>query len=430
MCIDVCPVGALTSGAYRYKTRPWEMNHVSTVCTHCGDGCKTTLGVRSVDSGSEILRGDNRDRSGINGGFLCIKGRYAFDFANHPARLTKPLVRGANGELEEASWEQALERAGARLREIRESRGGQAIGVIGSNRTTNEENYLLQKFARTVLGTNNIDHHRTADYASFARALGRTAGGRLRCARRRRRRPFCFSATTPPSSTPCSRGICAPMYACTRPGSSSSITPRSRSSGRRRPCSASRGRATPTLFAFSPATMPHTGTAHQDSIPGSKRQAIPRGAARRAPPAHCLRLRVPRRRHRCPGRIRLGLAQRHLCLPRRLCQLPRRRRHGPSARSSARLCARQKCRSLCRGVWKRLAADSGDGSGRDVRCRGPRRAGRALRRRFESGRSLWGRPRDAQKHLYRRARDVHDRDSELSPTWCCRRPISMRRPAQ
>jgi NADH-quinone oxidoreductase subunit G len=171
MCIDVCPVGALTSGAYRYKTRPWEMNHVSTVCTHCGDGCKTTLGVRSVDSGSEILRGDNRDKSGINGEFLCIKGRYAFDFANHPGRLTKPLLRQADGKLAEVSWEQALAHAGRRLREIRESRGGAAIGVIGSNRTTNEENYLLQKFARTVLGTNNIDHHRTADYTAFARAL-------------------------------------------------------------------------------------------------------------------------------------------------------------------------------------------------------------------------------------------------------------------
>ena len=171
MCIDACPVGALTSGSYRYKTRPWEMNHVSTVCTHCGDGCKTTLGVRSVNNGSEILRGDNRDKSGINGDFLCIKGRYAFDFANHTDRLTKPLVRGADGKLAEASWEQALQYAGRKMREMRESRGGSTIGVIGSNRTTNEENYLLQKFARTVLGTNNIDHHRTADYSAFARAL-------------------------------------------------------------------------------------------------------------------------------------------------------------------------------------------------------------------------------------------------------------------
>src|ERR1700735_2728149 len=179
MCIDVCPVGALTSGTYRYKTRPWEMNHVSTVCTHCGDGCKTTLGVRSVPNGSEIIRGDNRDKSGINGEFLCIKGRYAFDFANHTDRLTKPLVRQADGKFAEVSWEVALAHAGSKLREIRESRGGSAIGVIGSNRTTNEENYLLQKVARTVLGTNNIDHERTTDYASFARALsghpGKTA---------------------------------------------------------------------------------------------------------------------------------------------------------------------------------------------------------------------------------------------------------------
>jgi NADH-quinone oxidoreductase chain G len=171
MCIDACPVGALTSGAYRYKTRPWEMNHVSTVCTHCADGCKTTLGVRSVVNGAEILRGDNRDKSGMNGDFLCIKGRYAFDFANHTDRLTKPLLRQADGKFAEVSWEKALEHAGKRLREIRESKGGKQIGVIGSNRTTNEESYLLQKLARTVLGTNNIDHHRTADYTAFARAM-------------------------------------------------------------------------------------------------------------------------------------------------------------------------------------------------------------------------------------------------------------------
>ena len=176
MCIDICPVGALTSGAYRYKTRPWEMNHVATICTHCGDGCKTTLGVRRADEGMEIVRGDNRDKSGINEDFLCIKGRYAFDFANHADRLTKPLVRQPDGKFAPVSWEAALDYAGKKLREIRDTRGGQAIGVIGSNRTTNEESYLLQKFARTVLGTNNIDHHRTADYASFAKALQGKSG--------------------------------------------------------------------------------------------------------------------------------------------------------------------------------------------------------------------------------------------------------------
>jgi NADH-quinone oxidoreductase subunit G len=171
MCIDICPVGALTSGAYRYKTRPWEMNHVGTTCTHCADGCKTTLGVRRSETGMEIVRGDNRDKSGINGDFLCIKGRYAFDFANREDRLTQPLIR-KDGQLAPSTWEEAFELIGKQFKEAREQHGGQAIGVVGSNRTTNEENYLLQKFARVVLQTNNIDHHRTADFPAFAATLG------------------------------------------------------------------------------------------------------------------------------------------------------------------------------------------------------------------------------------------------------------------
>jgi NADH-quinone oxidoreductase subunit G len=175
MCIDACPVGALTSGAYRYKTRPWEMNHVPTICTHCGDGCKVTLGVRSTSDGAEIVRGDNRDKSGINGDFLCNKGRYAFDFANSTERITTPLIRQADGLLKPASWEEALAFAGAKLAELRDTRGGTSIGVIGGNRLTNEEAYLLQKFGRTVLGTNNIDHHRTADYVAFNQAISGNA---------------------------------------------------------------------------------------------------------------------------------------------------------------------------------------------------------------------------------------------------------------
>jgi NADH-quinone oxidoreductase subunit G len=170
MCIDICPVGALTSGAYRYKTRPWEMKHVGTVCTHCGDGCKTTLGVRRSDTGLEIVRGDNRDKSGTNGDFLCIKGRYAFDFANHEERLTQPLIR-KNGKLIASTWEEAFELAGRNFAAVRDKDGGSAIGVMGSTRTTNEEAYLLSKFARVVLQTNNIDHHRTADFPALAAAL-------------------------------------------------------------------------------------------------------------------------------------------------------------------------------------------------------------------------------------------------------------------
>jgi NADH-quinone oxidoreductase subunit G len=170
MCIDICPVGALTSGSYRYKTRPWEMKHVGTVCTHCGDGCKTTLGVRCSEHGAEIVRGDNRDKSGINGDFLCVKGRYAFDFAAHEERLRQPLVR-KDGRLAPATWEQTLELVAGKFKEARDREGGAALGVIGSTRTTNEESYLLQKFARAVLGSNNIDHHRTADYPAFMNAL-------------------------------------------------------------------------------------------------------------------------------------------------------------------------------------------------------------------------------------------------------------------
>ena len=170
MCIDICPVGALTSGAYRYKTRPWEMKHVGTICTHCGDGCKTTLGVRRADTGMEIVRGDNRDKSGTNGDFLCIKGRYGFDFANHEERLNRPLIR-RQGKLMPATWEEAFALIGEKFAGVRDHDGGGAIGVVGSTRTTNEESYLLSKFARVVLRTNNIDHHRTADFPALAAAV-------------------------------------------------------------------------------------------------------------------------------------------------------------------------------------------------------------------------------------------------------------------
>jgi NADH-quinone oxidoreductase subunit G len=168
-CIDICPVGALTSGSYRYQTRPWEMNHVGTICTHCADGCRTTLGVRD----DKILRGNNRDHSGINGEFLCVKGRYAFDFVEHPERLQSPMVRDARGEFEPISWATAFALVAKNLN-LAKSQGGN-IGVIGSNHTTNEENYFLQKFAREGLGTKNIDHHRTGDLGTFFDALsGRT----------------------------------------------------------------------------------------------------------------------------------------------------------------------------------------------------------------------------------------------------------------
>src|SRR5271157_2975793 len=163
-CIDICPVGALTSGIYRYHTRPWEMEHVGTICTHCSNGCKTTLGVRN----GRIIRGNNRDRSGVNGEFLCVKGRYAFDFHDHPERLLSPLAR-RDGRLEEVSWSEALAHAGGKFKAAMAAGG--TFGVVGSNHTTNEENYYLQKFARQALKTNPIDHHRTGDVAGLLDAL-------------------------------------------------------------------------------------------------------------------------------------------------------------------------------------------------------------------------------------------------------------------
>jgi NADH-quinone oxidoreductase subunit G len=163
-CIDICPVGALTSGIYRYQTRPWEMNHVGTICTHCADGCRTTLGVRN----DKIIRGNNRDSSGINGEFLCIKGRYGFDFTEHPERLQSPMLRSGDG-FEPISWSKALEIVAGKFASVKKAGG--KFGVIGSNHTTNEENYFLQKFARQGLGTKNIDHHRTGDLATFFDAL-------------------------------------------------------------------------------------------------------------------------------------------------------------------------------------------------------------------------------------------------------------------
>ena len=161
-CIDICPVGALTSGIYRYQTRPWEMEHVGTICTHCSNGCKTTLGVRN----DQIIRGNNRDRSGINDEFLCVKGRYGFDFIEHPERLQSPMKK-IDGRFEPISWSDALTEIAAKFK----AADGAKCAVIGGTHTTNEENYYLQKFARGVLGTNNIDHRRTGDLVTLLDAL-------------------------------------------------------------------------------------------------------------------------------------------------------------------------------------------------------------------------------------------------------------------
>ena len=154
LCIDICPVGALTSGAYRYKTRPWEMDHVGTICTHCSNGCKTTLGVRD----GEIIRGNNRDHSGVNGEFLCVKGRYAFDFTKAPGRLETPLMR-VNGTLQPVSWAQALAAVGQKFLEIKQQRTASSASS-----------------APTTQPTKRISICRSSHAASWGRPISTTTG--------------------------------------------------------------------------------------------------------------------------------------------------------------------------------------------------------------------------------------------------------------
>src|SRR5205823_12657598 len=109
------------------------------------NGCKTTLSVRN----HEILRSNNRDLSGINKDFLCVKGRFGFDFTKHAERIRQPMVR-KGGKLYPVSWEEAAQAAATRLKAAYDTSGKDAIGFIGSNRTSNEENYLLQKLAQVI----------------------------------------------------------------------------------------------------------------------------------------------------------------------------------------------------------------------------------------------------------------------------------------
>ncbi len=151
-CIEVCPVGALTALPYRFKARPWDLRQHITVCPWCSNGCSVRLGVR----GMEILRARGTDRRGINGEYLCVRGRFGYEFVNHPERLTTPLLR-AGGPLAPAGFDEAVTFAAARLQAIARGYGPQAIAFLGGEKLNLEEQYLFQKLARAVLGTNHVD---------------------------------------------------------------------------------------------------------------------------------------------------------------------------------------------------------------------------------------------------------------------------------
>ena len=154
-CVDACPTGALAKKESAVPLWPWEVETVKTVCTYCGTGCSVDV----VAKGGAILEVRASDTVPPNWGALCLKGRFGWTFYRHPERLRRPMVReSADEPFTEVSWEEALEFVAGRLRRIRDEAGADAIGVLSSSRCTNEENYLLQKLARAVLGTNNVDN--------------------------------------------------------------------------------------------------------------------------------------------------------------------------------------------------------------------------------------------------------------------------------
>ncbi|MFC2045036.1 formate dehydrogenase subunit alpha, partial [Chloroflexota bacterium] len=160
-CLAQCPTGALVP---KYEKLP--AKEVKTICSYCGVGCSLYLGIR--DNEIVSVRGDPEGPA--NKGSLCVKGRWGYDFVSHPERLTTPLIRIAgtprwaahNGQVHEvfreANWDEALEVTSKRLLEIKQTYGPDSLAALSSAKCTNEENYLMQKFARAVLSTNNIDH--------------------------------------------------------------------------------------------------------------------------------------------------------------------------------------------------------------------------------------------------------------------------------
>lgn len=174
MCVDVCPVGALVPKYALGAGRSWEKTWKRTICPYCGVGCAIELAVK----GGRIVGARAAPDSPANAGKICVKGHFGWNFVQSPDRLTTPLVRrgGKDSPLEPASWDEALDRVARGLAEIREQYGPDALAVLSSAKCTNEENYLMQKLARAVLGTNNVDHCARLCHASTVAGLAMAFG--------------------------------------------------------------------------------------------------------------------------------------------------------------------------------------------------------------------------------------------------------------
>jgi predicted molibdopterin-dependent oxidoreductase YjgC len=152
-CVQLCPTGAIIDKLGRGKGRSWETHKVQTTCGYCGVGCQINLHVKD----NEVIEVTGVEGVGPSFGSLCVKGRYGYHFVNDPSRLQTPLIQ-TNGSFREASWDEVLDLVAKHLNRIKQESGPDAIGVFSSARITNEENYLVQKFVRAAIGTNNVDH--------------------------------------------------------------------------------------------------------------------------------------------------------------------------------------------------------------------------------------------------------------------------------
>jgi formate dehydrogenase major subunit len=149
-CVDTCPSGALEDKSVLARERPTTWTR--TTCPYCGTGCEMSVGTNE----NQIVSIKPLLNAPVSRGHLCVKGRYAFDFVHAPDRITEPMIR-KDGDWHRVTWEEAITFTANRLKRILEEHGPESIGILGSARGTNEENYLAQKFARVVVGTNNVD---------------------------------------------------------------------------------------------------------------------------------------------------------------------------------------------------------------------------------------------------------------------------------
>jgi NADH-quinone oxidoreductase chain G len=166
-CVSMCPVGAILPRPFKFKARPWQLKEVDSVCGYCGNGCTVTLGV--LGNKVETIRFN--DKTGVNDGNLCIRGRFGYSYVNSEERLKKPLLR-KDGQLVEVEWPEALAAVADGLAKAGKEQG---LGIISGARLTNEEIFLLKNLARS-LGTGNIDHSGGECYKGLTEGLQQALG--------------------------------------------------------------------------------------------------------------------------------------------------------------------------------------------------------------------------------------------------------------